>query len=78
MTAKQYLNRGYYIDLRIKHLEEQLEKTQNSLLSVQKYNSIKVQTSKKNSTEELHIKLLSYKEELSWISFMILSRKYLR
>lgn len=65
MTAKEWLNRGYFIEREIEKLQEERERAYNALFAVQKYSGVKVQTSRTNKTQELQNKLIEYDEELN-------------
>lgn len=64
MNIEEWLNRGYRIENEIKTLEAERTKAYNALFPVQKYDSIRVQTSSGNSYQQLQDKLLHYEELL--------------
>lgn len=65
MSAKEWLSRAWEIDKEIKALEQEKEKAEAQTMSVTAgYSDVKVQTSRKNRTEDATVAYIDYKNEI--------------
>lgn len=64
MTVQEWLNRGWHVEREIKRLTKARAAAYGALLGVGEQDGEKVQTSKKNVTEERYLKYLAYDEQL--------------